>query len=337
MHERSRTLWTSSAHLLAVAQRQGGLGFWSGDLAANEIYGTDGFYRSLGLGVRSLLSFSEWQSVVYASDLDIFLSMFALLRDGQSVCRDFRIVHPDYSVHWIRVDTDAIVGPDGQLRRVVGVLLNIDRERELLLATERENDRFRMLVKLSGDYVWTTDINGAIVELQAWQALTGQLPDTGSHTGWANMVHPDDRIRVMSEWRASFDNGRPYNVRYRLQHPDGNYRWVTVTGAPIFSESGTMREWIGLIRHDAPIIPPNAAEKRGWTFTSAQMRGARAMLNWSVETLSAAAGVSVATILRFESDKTSLRDSTKLQLYNALEQAGIQFGSDGSSIGLRTI
>ncbi|MFG3756329.1 PAS domain-containing protein, partial [Klebsiella pneumoniae] len=155
--------------------------------------------------------------------------------------------------------------------------------------------------------------------------------------GWANMVHPDDRIRVMSEWRASFDNGRPYNVRYRLQHPDGNYRWVTVTGAPIFSESGTMREWIGLIRHDAPIIPPNAAEKRGWTFTSAQMRGARAMLNWSVETLSAAAGVSVATILRFESDKTSLRDSTKLQLYNALEQAGIQFGSDGSSIGLRTI
>jgi len=67
------------------------------------------------------------------------------------------------------------------------------------------------------------------------------------------------------------------------------------------------------------------------------MRGARAMLNWSVDTLSAASGVSVATILRFESEKTSLRDSTKLQLYNALEQAGILFSSDGSSVGLRAI
>lgn len=337
MHQRSRTLWTSSAHLLAVAQRQGGLGFWSGDLAANEIYGTDGFYRSLGLGVRSLLSFSEWQSVVYASDLDIFLSMFALLRDGQSVCRDFRIVHPDRSVHWIRVDTDAIVGADGQLRRVVGVLLNIDRERELLLAAKRENDRFRMLVKLTGDYVWTTDINGAIVELQAWQALTGQPPEIQTSAGWTKMIHPDDRIRVTTEWKASFENGRPYNVRYRLQHADGLHRWVTVTGAPIFAESGNVREWIGLIRHDAPITTPNNTEKRDWAFTSAQVRGARAMLNWSVDTLSAASGVSVATILRFESEKTSLRDSSKLQLYNALEQAGIQFSSDGSSISLRPV
>jgi len=72
--------------------------------------------------------------------------------------------------------------------------------------------------------------------------------------------------------------------------------------------------------------------------TAGQIRAARYALNWSIECLSEASGVSVRTIIRYESyDGVPPSRSGNLQkLIHALEAGGIEFiGAPGDRPGVR--
>jgi transcriptional regulator with XRE-family HTH domain len=64
--------------------------------------------------------------------------------------------------------------------------------------------------------------------------------------------------------------------------------------------------------------------------TTAQIRGARGVLNWSQNDLSARTGISATSIGSIENGITSARESTLIAFKKAFEDAGIEFfGNDG--------
>jgi transcriptional regulator with XRE-family HTH domain len=71
---------------------------------------------------------------------------------------------------------------------------------------------------------------------------------------------------------------------------------------------------------------------------SAQIRAARALLDWSQDQLARRAGVGLATLQRIEQNKGIVKGnfSTVLKIQIALERAGIHFIEDDSGqIGVR--
>ncbi|CAH2402369.1 helix-turn-helix domain-containing protein [Mesorhizobium escarrei] len=70
--------------------------------------------------------------------------------------------------------------------------------------------------------------------------------------------------------------------------------------------------------------------------TSAQMRAARALVNWSVRDLSERSGVHRNTITNFETGKSGGDPDTLTKLQRALEAAGVEFiPENGSGAGVR--
>ena len=70
------------------------------------------------------------------------------------------------------------------------------------------------------------------------------------------------------------------------------------------------------------------------TITSAQIRGARAMLGWSMVKLAQAARVSVSTVKRIEDGEAGNASLNLLQ--DALETEGVRFlPDDGNGPGVR--
>jgi transcriptional regulator with XRE-family HTH domain len=67
--------------------------------------------------------------------------------------------------------------------------------------------------------------------------------------------------------------------------------------------------------------------------TSAQLRGARALLNWTVRDLADKAGVHRNTITRAETDATSHGHAVS-QVVVTLESAGVEF-TNGDAPGVR--
>ncbi len=62
---------------------------------------------------------------------------------------------------------------------------------------------------------------------------------------WAQALHPEDRDRVMDEFRDTVTNGGPYSTQFRIVTPDGTLRWIRSMGA-VQHDIGGQRHILGV-------------------------------------------------------------------------------------------
>ena len=112
-------------------------------------------------------------------------------------------------------------------------------------ALRRSEERYRTLLEVTTQVVWTADADGMMGDMPRWRDLTGQAPDEVRGAGWLDAVHPEDRARTAELWRASVEGRRPMTTAYRLRMADDSYRWFGVRAAPVLRPDGSVREWVG--------------------------------------------------------------------------------------------
>ena len=61
------------------------------------------------------------------------------------------------------------------------------------------------------------------------------------------LVHPDDRERVLQLVAAAKKNGRPYEGEYRMLHADGSVVWVHDQAVTVHDEQGRPLHWQGFL------------------------------------------------------------------------------------------
>ncbi len=91
----------------------------------------------------------------------------------------------------------------------------------------REGERrYRELIESLPQLVWTSSADGLCDYLgPQWVAYTG-IPEAGQlGYGWLEQIHPDDRERTVTSWKATAEIGLPLDMEYRLRRHDGVYRW----------------------------------------------------------------------------------------------------------------
>jgi PAS domain S-box-containing protein len=138
---------------------------------------------------------------------------------------------------------------NGSPYAVCGIASDIT-ERKLSEQNLRESEeRFRSLVHSSTTIIWTTDANGAFVTPQdSWAKFTGQAWADHRGYGWSMKLHPDDRDRVKTEWGQALENKERYETEGKIWCADSEkYHDFLVEAVPLFSNDGTVREWIGTI------------------------------------------------------------------------------------------
>jgi PAS domain S-box-containing protein len=74
---------------------------------------------------------------------------------------------------------------------------------------------------------------------------TGAPPDQLRGLGWEAVVHPDDRERAVDAWIHAVSAQVPYELQYRLNGVDGQFRWHAFRAAPVRDANGDVEKWIG--------------------------------------------------------------------------------------------
>ena len=114
-------------------------------------------------------------------------------------------------------------------------------------ALRKSELRFRTLVGAVSAISWSCPSSGLHVEQQPeWMAFTGQTAEEMLGDGWNSAVHPDDRAAALLAWREAVAGGEPYASEVRIRRHDGEWRWMSVTAAPIRDASGEIVEWFGM-------------------------------------------------------------------------------------------
>lgn len=135
--------------------------------------------------------------------------------------------------------------PDGSAVELLESNLDITARKQTENALKQSEQRYRSFVEASAQVIWRTNERGEVdLPIPSWNEFTGQNESQASGFGWMQVIHPDDRPRVVAAWQAASAARSLYQVEYRLKRHDSQWRHILARGVPVL-EGGQVREYIG--------------------------------------------------------------------------------------------
>jgi PAS domain S-box-containing protein len=110
----------------------------------------------------------------------------------------------------------------------------------------RNQERLHLVIDTIPQQIWSSPPDGSLDFCNAqFRSYVGRTLEELQGEGWQQMLHPDDRERVVKRWRESVMNGTPFEQEVRHRAADGQYRWFLVRSVPLRDPSGCIVRWYG--------------------------------------------------------------------------------------------
>ncbi len=135
---------------------------------------------------------------------------------------------------------------DNVIDGVVITFTDVTSAKRLEASLRDQANQLRQMASSPLNIVWECDPDGACTFLgPQWVAYTGRA-ESGQHGyGWLEQVHPDDRERFRTQWRAAIAEAIPFDTEIRISDKHGTFRWFTTRLVPIRDKQGTVVKWYG--------------------------------------------------------------------------------------------
>jgi len=198
----------------------------------------------VGVPLERLLGWG-WTSFIHPDDVEAFVQR---MRDSYAKGKPFqetsRVRRSDGVYRWMLHLKVPLFDRLGQLVKWNGSSIDIDdrkRAEETILKSERE---LRTLIDVMPAFVGTAAPDGSIEFIsQGFVDYTGFSREEGMGSGWERAVHPEDRDRVLANWRAGLAAGAPIEHELRCLRADGTYHWFLCRSHPLRDDTGDIAKW----------------------------------------------------------------------------------------------
>lgn len=136
--------------------------------------------------------------------------------------------------------------PDLELQLLYAVAHDITERKRAEAALIESEQRFRHVTDTAPMMVWMSGTDKLCTYFnKSWLNFTGRTIKQELGNGWIQGVHPDDMQRCLEIYTNSFDQRQDFQMEYRLQRFDGEYRWLLDIGMPKFTLEGEFLGYIG--------------------------------------------------------------------------------------------
>ncbi|MHB1061175.1 MAG: EAL domain-containing protein [Thiobacillus sp.] len=96
-------------------------------------------------------------------------------------------------------------------------------------------ERFRAMNDASPLGIFVSDAEGSCIYTNAaYQTISGLTLEQTLGTNWSTAIHPEDRERVLAEWRDAARGQAPFLTEFRFLQKDDSIVWTRVNSAAMF-------------------------------------------------------------------------------------------------------
>jgi PAS domain S-box-containing protein len=187
---------------------------------------------------------SDWADYIHPDDHARMVEASELsVASETEFHEEFRAVHADGRVVWVREDSVLIRDGEGKACYWLGIMLDITQLVEAKRDLHHVQSTYGALVEQIPAIVYQdkTDESWSTVYVSPQiTTLLGVLPEewTGESKLWSEMLHPDDRERAIEEVDRGIETGEPYTVEYRMIGRDGRVKWFQDTALMLRDAEG---------------------------------------------------------------------------------------------------
>jgi two-component system cell cycle sensor histidine kinase/response regulator CckA len=231
--------------LLVKAEQVVHLGSWTWDLQRDEIAWSDEFHRILGFIPGSLQpSAASFFGAIHPDDRERVRALTAAaLAAGALEPIELRVVRPAGEVREICMDAALVHDASGERTYLVGTVLDVTEQRRaaaLLARTVGDLSEAQRVAGL-GSFRWdpsTTCLEWSDGMFRLHGLAIGAPPPLQN---LEQLVHPDDRERVLDFMRNFGSSVEPTSIEYRIAQPGGAVLDVVMLVHSERSEAGALR------------------------------------------------------------------------------------------------
>jgi len=129
---------------------------------------------------------------------------------------------------------------------ITGLVANLVKRHRAERSLTESEQRFQNAADAAPVLMWMAGPDKrATFFNKAWLNFTGRMMEQELGDGWADDVHEDDIENTVQRYHGAFDGREPFVIQNRLRRHDGEFRWVTASGAPRYDGQGNFLGYVG--------------------------------------------------------------------------------------------
>jgi PAS domain S-box-containing protein len=191
----------------------------------------------------------SWLEGVHLDDRQHVQEAVQKLPDGEPLDHlECRVVRPDGSISWVRLQAYPVADVQGHPYRIVATAHEFTKRKLAEEQLKRGETYLTMAQEMAQMGVWSwnpssDDMFGS----NEFYRIFGLDPAKTKLTRdvFLQSIHPEDRSRYELEINAAVTERRNWELDYRMLLSDGSSKYIQGIGRPIFSKSGEILEFVG--------------------------------------------------------------------------------------------
>jgi PAS domain S-box-containing protein len=224
----------------------GPAGIASIDLDGRFISANRAFLNIVGYEEDELAGRS-FQEITFEDDVPAQKALLREMVDGERghFAMEKRYVRKDGTLVWVALSAAGVRNAAGRLDYALMAVQDIT-ERKRVVALSESEQHFRRLADSAPVMIWETDRDGLVTFVNTTLlTFIGHTLEQELGSGWLESVHPDDRERTLARVTAFRVARRDFQLHFRMERADGEYRFVNCTGVARFDADGSFAGHIG--------------------------------------------------------------------------------------------
>ncbi len=238
----------NSEAYLAEAQKLSHTGSWANSTNGEPKYWSEECYRVLGFDSAEPLPSLEtiFQRIHQNDRVAMREQLERGIRDKVDFEVDMRIVHPDTGIRNVRSICHAVVDGRGDLREMVGTVIDITEHRRAEEAIRRSEAYLAEAQRLShtGSFGWGPDTGEIVWSDETYRIFEHDRSFKPTIDSVTQRVHPQDRADFQKVIDAASQGATDFEHTYRLLLPEGRVKHVHAIAHAIRDKAGRP-EYVG--------------------------------------------------------------------------------------------
>jgi diguanylate cyclase (GGDEF)-like protein/PAS domain S-box-containing protein len=204
----------------------------------------------------------DWLRAVHPLDRErVDAARRGIRSDPHDLTIEYRIVHPDGSVHHVRVRVLPQPERPGEQRVFIGAMEDVTEQTDEPKPPAPGEDPFRSLVVASPLGVAYSDSAGRVIYVNdRWLEITGREPGDLLDTNDLRIAHPDDRAAIYESMAIAAAAGEEWFGEMRVLRPDGEIRHTRTSVAAIRTADGVASGYVATLED----VTDEARDRKRW-------------------------------------------------------------------------